>query len=410
MSGSEFEGHEELIAELRAGTLDAPEHLHRRVLAGGAVKRRRLAEMSGRRRVFAAVVVAVTLAVGAAVIHAAVSSNNSPNARADQVFKAALASVRHGASLSGKDAPTGPTGPQGPTGATGATGLTGPTGANGPTLEAGPAGPQGPAGSAAASPPPTYAPGAPHESALKAINAQQGGLLIPPGRLIHASAELQVGVRNRRALTNATNQAIQIVTHLGGVSQYVQQTSGNGYGNAYLSLSVPLRKAEAAIAELSGLGQVISRQVSFQDLEQRARQQTNAIGTLQRAIQIYEQALASGSLTGADRVRVQVQLSNAEHQLAYTRKAHKSTIASGHTASIQLRITVHRHHAAVAKPAKRGRLGNLLHNIGGFLALEGIIVLYALVVIVPIALLAALLVWILRERRRREERLLAANA
>ena len=33
MSAFEFEGHEALVAQLRAGTLDAPDHLQRRVLA-----------------------------------------------------------------------------------------------------------------------------------------------------------------------------------------------------------------------------------------------------------------------------------------------------------------------------------------------------------------------------------------
>jgi hypothetical protein len=33
MSGFEIEGHDALIAQLRAGTLEAPGHLHRRVLS-----------------------------------------------------------------------------------------------------------------------------------------------------------------------------------------------------------------------------------------------------------------------------------------------------------------------------------------------------------------------------------------
>src|SRR5205807_751617 len=53
----------------------------------------------------------------------------------------------------------------------------------------------------------------------------------------------------------------------------------------------------------------------------------------------------------------------------------------------------------------RGRLGRMVHSAVGFLALEGTVALYALIVLSPVALLAALL-WSLREaRRRREERL-----
>ena len=50
-----------------------------------------------------------------------------------------------------------------------------------------------------------------------------------------------------------------------------------------------------------------------------------------------------------------------------------------------------------------GRFGRLLGSAAGFLALEGIIVIYALIVISPLLLLGALAWWILRERRRREE-------
>ena len=57
---------------------------------------------------------------------------------------------------------------------------------------------------------------------------------------------------------------------------------------------------------------------------------------------------------------------------------------------------------------KQGRLGRLLGSAGNFLGLEGIIVLYALIVLSPIVLIAALAWWIVRERRRREERLLAS--
>src|SRR5436190_4108464 len=82
MSASEFEGHEALVAQLRAGTLDAPGHLHRRVLSGGSVKRRRRADMSGRRRAFLLVPVAATFAVGAAVVQAAFFADSKPVATA----------------------------------------------------------------------------------------------------------------------------------------------------------------------------------------------------------------------------------------------------------------------------------------------------------------------------------------
>jgi hypothetical protein len=152
MSGFEIEGHDALIAQLRAGTLDAPANLHRRVLAGSPGRQRRIAAMSARRRLFLAVPVAASLALVAAVVQGAFFSSTSH----PTVFNAAGRVVHSGdfnggypklPKLSGAQAANGPTGPAGPTGATGATGLEGPTGAQGPT---GPKGPGGASGSTGA--------------------------------------------------------------------------------------------------------------------------------------------------------------------------------------------------------------------------------------------------------------------
>ena len=87
--------------------------------------------------------------------------------------------------------------------------------------------------------------------------------------------------------------------------------------------------------------------------------------------------------------------------------APQSSVA-GRTAQIQLTLQTSQH--APAAPHKTGRLGRMLHNIGTFLAIEGIVILYALIVALPIIILIALIWWLIRERRRREEELLAGSA
>jgi Domain of unknown function (DUF4349) len=395
MSGSEFEGHEALIAQLRAGTLDAPDHLHRRVLASGQVKRRRWAEMSGRKRVLVVVPVAATLAVGAAVVHGA-------------FFNSSSGTPKHEASAALRVNPKYSPGLNGTTGANGKTGAIGPTGPNGATGPKGPTGANGAFGTVAVGQPPTN-----HRAALSALKQSVYGLgdslLIPKGRLIHATAYLSIAVANVNALTRATNNATKIVSDLGGYTQssQINNASRTGSGSAFLDLRVPLAHTEDAIQKLGTLGRVVSQSLSTQDLEQQAKQQTNQIGQLRRAIVIYKQALESGTLTGSERIDVQVKLANAEHQITATRKAHGQTVKSGTTAEIRMSLSTKRN-AVVAHPHKRGRLGRLLHNAAGFLGLEAIIVLYALIVAVPIALLVALIWWLMRERRRREERLLAS--
>src|SRR2546423_1030920 len=133
MSASEFEGHEALIAQLQGGTLDAPGHLRRRVLAAGpGVKRERL-PMSRRRERYGVLVLAAGLAVGAAVIHGVVNSGNPSERGRVAASNPSIPATGFGSQglfpngAPGPPGPTGAVGPTGPQGPTGATSLQGPT-------------------------------------------------------------------------------------------------------------------------------------------------------------------------------------------------------------------------------------------------------------------------------------------
>jgi hypothetical protein len=231
---------------------------------------------------------------------------------------------------------------------------------------------------------------------------------IPKNRLVHAVASLQVGVKSSN-LSDKTNEASQIAASFGGYAKSVRyQATHRGDGEAILALRVPVQHAQAAIGKLGGLGTLLSQQVSTQDLQAKLTHQNSGIGSLRRAISVYESALQSSTLTATERVAIQIKLNNARHALARLRHARNGTLAAGATANISLLLTT-RNHAIV--PAHHGgstRIGRLLGSAAHFLALEGIIVLYALIVLAPVLLLGGLAWWILRERRRREERLLAS--
>ncbi|HZS30309.1 MAG TPA: DUF4349 domain-containing protein [Gaiellaceae bacterium] len=414
MSATEplFEAHESLIAELRAGTLDAPEHLHRRVLAAGTSRSRRLSVPRGRRLVLV-LPVAAALAVGAALVHGAFFPGSSRAPAHSQAILAAGKATKpeilgttslgtqkspahtNANSLAYRAAATPPTekkltagsltlGPAGPTGATGSTGANPGTDANSGLDQ-------------------LATPALAHANAYSAVT-------IPTNRRVHADASLEVAVQSHAALTAATNKAAQIVAQLGGYAQSVQyQTSRGADGYAFLDLRVPVGKAETAIGRLGTLGKLISQQVATQDLQQTFAKQSSTIGSLKRAIAVYEQALNSGSVTGAQRVEVQIRLSNAEHSLTAEQKSRSHTAALAATADIQLQLTTNAHAFAVG-PHKSGRLSRLLGNAADFLGLEGVIVLYALIVAGPIVLVAALGWGLVRERRRRDERRLLASA
>jgi hypothetical protein len=359
---TELDGYEGLVSELRATAPVAPERLRQRVLDLAPASR-----SPKRRLVLVVVPVAVVLAVGAALVHGFVSSGSRPDAAA-----LAAASPSHLIAHSPNHAKTsfGPLGQKQ---------------LNSPLPVAG-------------------------TSALDQTKpSARYSLVIPKNRLVHADASLEVQVGSHAALSHATNKATQIVSSLGGYAQSVQyQTVRKGYGNAYLDLRVPVGQAQNAIAKLGALGTLVSQQISTRDLQQQLTKQTDQFGVLRREIAVYQQALQSGTLSASQRVEIQIRLESALHSVKLLRRARSSTLAYGATANISLTLTTNKHAVVVPGHHKSGRFGRLLGSAAGFLGLEGIIVIYALIVISPFVLLGALAWWIVRERRRREERLLAS--
>jgi hypothetical protein len=376
---SELDGHEALVSELRANPPVAPERLRQRVLEGAPAPRRQ----SSRKRKLVLVVVpaAVVLAVGAALVHGFVSSGSHSN-----VTSARSEVLRQNPRVLG------------PTTATG----------SGKALEGGLAhakARQSPKGAFSLQQDSAAVASAPQ--ALELLPAR-GAVTIPKNRLVHAVASLQVGVKSSN-LSDKTNEASQIVGSFGGYAQSVRyQATHQGDGEAFLALRVPVQNAQKAIAKLGNLGTLLSQQVSTQDLQAKLNDQNSGIGSLRRAIAVYENALQSTTLSASERVALQIKLNNARHALARLRHSRNGTLASGATADISLLLTT-RNHAIVA-PHHGGstRIGRLLGSAAHFLALEGIVVLYAVIVLAPFLLLGALAWWIVRERRRREDRLLAS--
>jgi hypothetical protein len=390
MSGSEFEGYEALVSDLRATPPVAPERLRQRVLELGPEARGR---MSKRRRLTLVVApVAVVLAVGAALVHGFV--NSGPNLQ----HRAALAALApHKLTTSHGSVATATT----------------------PSYKAYKA----PAVKSRAlgqlktvrgQPPAAWntvysAAGAQMNQGLDLVGSLHESVTIPKNRLVHADASLQVSVKSHAALTKATNAATKIVSSLGGYAQSVSyQSSHGGEGNAVLQLRVPVAKAEIAMGRLADLGTLLSQQVSTKDLQQQLTGQNDGIGSLKRAIAVYEQALKSGTLSGSERVQIEIKLSNARHAIQQLRRNRTATLQYGATSNISLLLTTRRHAFAVTHHHGSTRIGRLLGSAAHFLALEGIIVLYALIVVAPLLILGGLAWWVVRERRRREERLLAS--
>jgi uncharacterized protein DUF4349 len=219
-------------------------------------------------------------------------------------------------------------------------------------------------------------------------------------RLQRTDASIEVSVGSEDDLAKATTRATQIATSLGG---YAQSVDYHSRGTSIVELRVPAQNVKSALARLAGLGTIVSQNLSVTDLQQKLKTQSEQIAQLRRRVAALRAAVRDPSLPEAQKVLLQIRLSESKRALSQRLHAQKGTISAGTTARISVSIGTKKSIQPVAHP--RGRLGRLVHSAVGFLALEGIIALYALIVISPIALVVgALWLW----RRRSVDRLLAA--
>ena len=356
-----------LLAQLRAETLSAPEALRSRVLAGAPSRRRGFAPRPSRRLVFAVIPAALALAVTAAIVHGLTTGSGSHPVSGER-----SATVVPHVNVTGKKL------------------------ANPPTFSAA-GGAVGAGGGSQSSPAPAL------DSAQSTL-APTGGT----GRLQHTDASLRVRVPDVEHLSTATRAATRIATSLGGYAQSVDyQTPQGGNGTAYIELRVPAQNVQRALQRLAGLGTLVSQNVSVQDLQHALQVESEQVAQLRRRVSALHQALADPALPDAQRVLLQIKLAESKRALAQRLHARKGTVTAGTTARISLVLGTER---SVVTPApQRGRMSRMLHSALGFLGLEAMVALYALIVISPFAVLGGLAWALARARRRRdEERLLVA--
>jgi Domain of unknown function (DUF4349) len=336
---------------LRAHAPHAPESLRERVFALEPKPRRRLS-LPPRRLALVALPAALGIAVSVAVVHGIIGSSSPPTT---------VEALRH--------APAGVTATRDLSPPTWSSGSAG----NGTVLSGQAAGPA-------------------RSFATPTIGS--------PARLQHTDASIQLSVKNTDDLAQATTRATRIATSLGG---YAKSVNYRSQGTSVLDLRIPTQNVKAALTQLAGLGTLVSQELSVTDLEQQLKNESAQIAQLHRRITALQKAINDPSLADAQKVLLRIQLAESQRALSQRLHAQNGTISAGTTSTISLVIATKMGIAPVA-PA-RGRFGRMVHSAVGFLALEAIIVLYALIVISPLAIVAALL-WFWR--RRSVDRLLAA--
>jgi hypothetical protein len=351
-----------LLADLRGATLQAPESLRSRVLEARPVPRRSF--FSPPRRLVLTVVPAVlAIAVTAAIVHG-LTTGSSP-----RPVSQGARTVVHGIAPNARKTATPPT-------------ITNTFSAEG-----------GAAGAGGGN-----------------LNSAQSTLApaTSSGRLAHTDASLEVRVPDVQHLSTATSAATRIARSLGGYAQSVDyQTPQGGTGTARIELRVPAQNVQRALSRIAALGTLVSQNVSVNDLQHALQVESDQIAQLRRRVAALRAAVADPALPDAQRVLLQIKLAESKRALSQRLHARKGTISAGTTARISLVLGTERSVITPAPP--RGRTSRMLHSAVGFLGLEAMIALYALIVISPLALLGGLGRGLARARRRRDEQRLLAT-
>ena len=234
--------------------------------------------------------------------------------------------------------------------------------------------------------------------------ADSGAAIAPdPTRVQRYQAELQLRVDNVDALSAATQKAQRIASSLGGsVSSLSYDAPRGGIGSANIVLRVPIERVQSAMTQLSQLGTILGQRFGIEDLQPAVDTYTRQVEQAQRRIASLTKQLANPDLSEAERAILLSRRATARQELTQLRAQLRATKAEGQFATIALTLTTERIDAVV--PAGESKLD----GIKDVLVWEGVVALYALVIVGPLVLLGVLLWLALRLRRRREEtRLLA---
>ena len=254
---------------------------------------------------------------------------------------------------------------------------------------------------------------APHRTKLAptakpATLGREVGLPLSPGRLTEVRASLRVRVASVDRLSKATARAMKITRNLGGFVQSVEYgTPRGGNGDAYLTVRIPVAHVQQAVARFTALGTILSQHLSIRDLQDQANAEVLRILRL-RQLAAELRAKLRGQLTLEERVAVQARLDAVRGLLRAKTGQHAGTLRKGRLSTFQLELTTRK--GAAAAPGHPGRIEraarHAIHALSGTIA--G--VLYALIVLSPLLVLAAAVLWGARYRRRRGEQRLLARA
>jgi len=224
-------------------------------------------------------------------------------------------------------------------------------------------------------------------------------------RAQRVSATLTVEVSDPDAVSRAAQDALDLTRSLGGYVVSSSVATGEE-GSASLTVRVPVAKVQEAITGLSGLGRIVSQQVTIDDLQGTLDQLEKREATVRGQIARIRARLESETLDPQSEAVLRTRLQTLRTELTELRTGISSTEGEARMSTIQLAVVTPGAFGAVAPPSSR--IDRTIDEALNVLAWEGVVALGLLIVLAPFALVA-FAAWLGRRlyRRHEEERLLA---
>ena len=222
-------------------------------------------------------------------------------------------------------------------------------------------------------------------------------------RAQRVSATLTVEVADSDAVSRAAQDALDLTRALGGYVVSSSVATGE-QGAASITVRVPVGKVQDAIAGLSGLGRIVTQQVTIDDLQGTLDELTRREATVRAQIARIRARLESETLDAQTEAVLRSRLQTLRAELRTLRTGIAATNAEARMSTIQLAIVTPGATGAVVPTSRIDRTIDEALNV---LAWEAVIVLGILIVLAPFALVA-IAAWLGHRlyRRREEERLL----
>jgi hypothetical protein len=225
-------------------------------------------------------------------------------------------------------------------------------------------------------------------------------------RATRTSATLTVEVADSDGVSDSAQKALDLTRRLGGHVVSASVVTGDG-ANAAITVRVPSARVQEAVVQLSALGDIVSQQVSIEDLQATLDQLERRERSVRAQIAVLTARLESESLDAETRARLEARRKNLRAELRGLRSGIAGTRSEARMSTIQLTVVTPEFSGGVAPES---RLDRTLDEALNVLVWEGVIALAILIVAAPFALVAVGL-WLSRRfyRRREEDRLLAAS-